>query len=894
MIPSLGAHLGGQPPHGGGQVLLCASCDRCRQRKTKCDGGRPCSNCVSKYMKKNKLNSIQGVDITLFDCVYSPAKRRGPVPGNSQVRKREAATNKQVVNANNAQLTCTAALDPYYVQTGQALGAQNPNGIDAYTAAGGYQTNPMGGGANGNAAAGLSDSALYAATSQQLNYSGLGGAMNVNGGAYSNGTDVNAAGMPQSSQYVNVYLDGGSSQYVNVYLDGGASNSGATTAGSLTDSNNLYKAHLLEQERQQLLSLQQTARATATAGSTATSALNYFPHGTGTDSLSSSQQQQQHLQSMSSASSSMQTTMPINVQAPPEKRVQRQHSPQAAHQLQQARPGGSTGMGMVRGQHSTVANSELLQHSNVEGNLLRSYYNSSINELFGFPPIPTDDEYCAKLSHAITPNMLPSFDSAALRAARFSEVALGALVNNQMALALELSNATVMSLRECVEEPVHPNCMFELARAYLLHGFFRSLRGDMVRYFKYRRVCLTHLTQLDNLPETHVLLAAISLHDAWAYMMHNASEDNLPQIDGSIPPLTQIDAPNVNTTNTRAMSQPSKIVRDPDNQMWIQGPPPIFINNEAPTLSRAIDALACAIRSCCDQANQRFESMASEMQGGGGGEAGNNNEPMPVLSATSRAVMANEKELCSRNMVVSASTLLQQELNKKKSNSFKGLTLIISAMDVFLEGGEEEEGGGNGFSESQIQGLASVCNAVIESPSVLYHGGPTYHMISNAAIMICHLLNGMHMKRKAGGGLSEMEEAMFSEFFDTFTAIRKLLNNHRRKVPVKLRCHGIPRANVNAGPEEPFVDLGQTLMCSCRGCQGFALMGCSPCVAAERAQAAALQNEISSPDDAATCPTGEVEEDPQGEFGSELVELGSEFDMDDDALLDVLSRIIAG
>jgi len=820
-------------------------------------------------MKKNKLNSIQGVDITLFDCVYSPAKRRGPVPGNSQVRKREA-TSKQVVNANSAQLTA-AALDPYYVQTGQALGAQNSNGIDAY--AGGYQTNSMGG-ANGNAAAaGLSDTALYAATSQQLNYSGLGGAMN--GGAYSNGSDVNAAaGMPQSSQFVNVYLDGGA-----------GSNSGAP-AGSMTDSNNLYKAHLLEQERQQLL-LQQTARATATAGPTAAS-LNYFPTGagTGTDSLSSSQQQ--HLQSM--PSSSIHATMPINVQAPPEKRVQRQHSPQG-HQLQQAR-GNSGGMGMVRGQHSTMANSELLQQSNVEGNLLRSYYNSSINELFGFPPIPTDDEYCAKLSHVITPNMLPSFDSAALRAARFSEVALGALVNNQVALALELSNATVMSLRECVEEPVHPNCMFELARAYLLHGFFRSLRGDMVRYFKYRRVCLTHLTQLDNLPETHVLLAAISLHDAWAYMMHNASEDNLPQIDGSIPPLTQIDAPNVNT-NTRAMSQPSKIVRDPQNQMWIQGPPPIFINNEAPTLSRAIDALACAIRSCCDQANQRFESMASEMQAAGG-EAGNNNEPMPVLSATSRAVMANEKELCSRNMVVSANTLLQQELNKKKSNGFKGLTLIISAMDVFLEGGEEEEGGGNGFSESQIQGLASVCNAVIESPSVLYHGGPTYHMISNAAIMICHLLNGMHMKRKVGGGLSEMEEAMFSEFFDTFTAIRKLLNNHRRKVPVKLRCHGIPRANVNAGPEEPFVDLGQTLMCSCRGCQGFALMGCSPCVAAERAQAAALQNEIESPGDASTCPTGQGEEDAQDEFGSELVELGSEFDMDDDALLDVLSRIIAG
>lgn len=35
---------------------LCASCDRCRARKTKCDGGRPCSNCVTRYRKVNKCN----------------------------------------------------------------------------------------------------------------------------------------------------------------------------------------------------------------------------------------------------------------------------------------------------------------------------------------------------------------------------------------------------------------------------------------------------------------------------------------------------------------------------------------------------------------------------------------------------------------------------------------------------------------------------------------------------------------------------------------------------------------------------------------------------------------------------------------------------------------------
>ena len=37
------------------KVTLCASCDRCRARKTKCDGKQPCGNCAARYMKKHKL-----------------------------------------------------------------------------------------------------------------------------------------------------------------------------------------------------------------------------------------------------------------------------------------------------------------------------------------------------------------------------------------------------------------------------------------------------------------------------------------------------------------------------------------------------------------------------------------------------------------------------------------------------------------------------------------------------------------------------------------------------------------------------------------------------------------------------------------------------------------------
>ena len=42
--------------NNGGGVQLCASCDRCRSRKTKCDGARPCLNCKNRYLRVNKLS----------------------------------------------------------------------------------------------------------------------------------------------------------------------------------------------------------------------------------------------------------------------------------------------------------------------------------------------------------------------------------------------------------------------------------------------------------------------------------------------------------------------------------------------------------------------------------------------------------------------------------------------------------------------------------------------------------------------------------------------------------------------------------------------------------------------------------------------------------------------
>ena len=145
-----------------------------------------------------------------------------------------------------------------------------------------------------------------------------------------------------------------------------------------------------------------------------------------------------------------------------------------------------------------AAHTHLLELSDPDGSRLRAYYRLSVDELFGFPPTPTDEEYCMRLNiPGMTPRMIPGTHLAALSAARFAEVALGAVVHNEVALGMELCNAVVHCLRESVQEPVQPPYMFEVARSYFLLGVFRAFRGDMVRYFKYRRVCLTYISKLE-------------------------------------------------------------------------------------------------------------------------------------------------------------------------------------------------------------------------------------------------------------------------------------------------------------------------------------------------------------------------------------------------------------
>lgn len=144
----------------------------------------------------------------------------------------------------------------------------------------------------------------------------------------------------------------------------------------------------------------------------------------------------------------------------------------------------------------TITNhTHLLQSRDPEGSRLYAYYKLSVDEMFRLPPTPTDDDYCSRVP-GMTPNQIPGTHLAALSAARFAELALGALVHNEVSTAMELCNAVVHCLRESASVSTGI-ILFEVGKAYLLLGVFRAFRGDMERYLKYRRVCLSYLTRCD-------------------------------------------------------------------------------------------------------------------------------------------------------------------------------------------------------------------------------------------------------------------------------------------------------------------------------------------------------------------------------------------------------------
>jgi hypothetical protein len=84
-----------------------------------------------------------------------------------------------------------------------------------------------------------------------------------------------------------------------------------------------------------------------------------------------------------------------------------------------------------------------------------------------------------------------------LSATRFIETALGAVVQNEIGLAVELCNAAVHCLGEVIQDTVIAPILFHVAKTCFLIGIFQVFRDDMVRYFNYRRACLSYLSRME-------------------------------------------------------------------------------------------------------------------------------------------------------------------------------------------------------------------------------------------------------------------------------------------------------------------------------------------------------------------------------------------------------------
>jgi hypothetical protein len=150
------------------------------------------------------------------------------------------------------------------------------------------------------------------------------------------------------------------------------------------------------------------------------------------------------------------------------------------------------------------SHTHLLEPNDPDGTRLYAYYRLSIDEMFRLPPTVRPQDLLLRIQMTNGNNLEVSGASlATLSAAHFAELALGALVHNEVAWAMELCNAVVHCLRDSCQdegttaEPQANVVQFEIARAYFLLGVFRACRGDMLRYFKYRSVCLGYLGKLE-------------------------------------------------------------------------------------------------------------------------------------------------------------------------------------------------------------------------------------------------------------------------------------------------------------------------------------------------------------------------------------------------------------
>jgi hypothetical protein len=397
-----------------------------------------------------------GVDAEAAECVYSPAKRRGPTPGRSTNSLPDAAKNSGLRNS---------------ASTAKTSNRSNTNNHSA--------------------------AALLSSHNDTMNAATVSGA--VSGGSMLNQpfSSMNAEWNP--SLLTGVSGSGGMGREMD-RLSMGSNNFGLEPTSMLNPSSQQQQSQ--QQFYQQLSQLPQHGN---NNNSNMQAQLNLLHQQMQQQQLpmlppqqlSSIQPSQFHGQSQQQYPhdlAAMMNNAPSLAMEPTAQR--RKIDPASAAALSQQRLTMSGGNATTPLPLTIMAHTHLIDRDDPEGCRLRAYYKVSMDELFRLPTAPSDEEFGAAAAAAGSGG--GGRHLAALSATFFAETAIGALVHNQVGLAMELCNAVVHCLRESIQEKtMDRHVMAEVAKAYFLLGVFRAFRGDMPRYFKYRRVCLTYLSKLE-------------------------------------------------------------------------------------------------------------------------------------------------------------------------------------------------------------------------------------------------------------------------------------------------------------------------------------------------------------------------------------------------------------
>ncbi len=463
--------------------MFCASCDQCRSRKTRCDGLQPCGACKLKYMRKHKLNNVDGIDPSLFKCVYSPAKRRGPVPG--------------VVSAPFDKFCAVADRDiDRSVSSTQSIKARprRPSKERSQQGIGGGRVGIGGDGVDKTIASAMTNAVVNGWRKLGDGTSRRGAAGNNNSFPLPSPLDPRAAAMQEhvlstlGSIGLNMFRQPSSFIGINGTGKGGVDSGGDWQQQQQQDQDIIATAQNSAQEQlayvQQLQLLQQIQAQRHRRSMNAAA-------------LSISQRSGDSGGTMSSFDYNVLANESVVGDGDGRNQLT---SPFLSVPLKVESTSTSSKQRVIGCVHPKVLQYlPLTNPTNPSGMHLRACYTLSAGGLFGLPPIPTDEEYCRRFKSLET-YQLPKFDVAALQAVRFSELAMGALTtikDGDMELLFALANASVLCLQSCVEEQVHPSLMLDVARAYFFHSTFRLYMGDMELYFKYRRICFRYLSQLD-------------------------------------------------------------------------------------------------------------------------------------------------------------------------------------------------------------------------------------------------------------------------------------------------------------------------------------------------------------------------------------------------------------